>query len=71
VMGALHQPRLVAETAGACDMLETMALAPRSDDPLELRVAPPGDEYALLEFALEWDSVVGAEAQLPRRCDCS
>jgi hypothetical protein len=41
-----------------------MALAPRSDDPLGLLVAPPGDEYALLEFALDWDSVVGAEAQL-------
>jgi hypothetical protein len=41
-----------------------MALAPRPDDPLELLGAPPGDEYALLEFAPEWDGLVGTEAQL-------
>jgi hypothetical protein len=41
-----------------------MALPPRPDDPLELLVAPPDGEYALLELNLEWDSLVDAEAQL-------
>ena len=41
-----------------------MASAPRSDDLLELLTAPRVDLYALLELALEWDGVVGAEAQL-------
>jgi len=41
-----------------------MVLPPRPDDPLELLDAPPEGEYALLEFALEWDNLVGSEAQL-------
>jgi SEC-C motif len=41
-----------------------MVLPPRPDDPLELLVAPPVGKYALLEFALEWDGLVDAEAQL-------
>jgi SEC-C motif len=36
----------------------------RSDDALELLVAPSKDEYALLEFALDWNGLDGAEAQL-------
>jgi hypothetical protein len=41
-----------------------MVLPPRPDDPVELLVAPPDGEYALLEFALEWDNVVDIEARL-------
>jgi hypothetical protein len=37
---------------------------PRSDDALALLAAPPKDEYALLEFALEWPGLRGVEAQL-------
>ena len=41
-----------------------MSSEPRSDDPLELLAAAPEGEYALLEFALHWDGILGAEAQL-------
>ena len=41
-----------------------MVLPPRPDDPLALLVAPPEGEYALLEYALEWDGLGDAEAQL-------
>lgn len=41
-----------------------MPSEPRSDDALELLAAPPEDGYALLEFALDWDGLHGAEAQL-------
>ncbi len=41
-----------------------MTLPPRPDDPLELLVAPPDGEYALLELNLEWEGLVDAEAQL-------
>jgi hypothetical protein len=41
-----------------------VASPPRLADPLELLGAPPEDEYALLEFAAEWDDLVGIEAQL-------
>lgn len=37
---------------------------PRSDDVLALLAAPPEDEYALLEFALDWPGLHGVEAQL-------
>jgi hypothetical protein len=37
---------------------------PRSDDALALLAAPPKDEYALLEFALDWPGLRGVEAQL-------
>jgi hypothetical protein len=33
-------------------------------DPIELLSATPNDEYALLEFAVEWDSLMGIEAQI-------
>lgn len=36
----------------------------RSDDALALLTAPPEDEYALLEFALDWPGLHGVEAQL-------
>jgi SEC-C motif len=41
-----------------------MSSEPRSNDALELLAAPPKDEYALLEFAFDWDGLDGAEAQL-------
>jgi hypothetical protein len=37
---------------------------PRSDDALALLAAPPEDQYALLEFALDWPGLHGVEAQL-------
>jgi SEC-C motif len=44
--------------------LHTMPSEPCSDDALELLAAPPEDEYALLEFALDWHGLHGVEAQL-------
>jgi hypothetical protein len=41
-----------------------VASPPRLDDPLELLTATPADKYALLELAVEWNNVIGAEAQL-------
>jgi hypothetical protein len=37
---------------------------PRAEDALELLGSPPKDEYALLEFALDWPGLGGVEAQL-------
>ncbi len=41
-----------------------MASASGPSDPLELLAAPAPDPYALLELAVEWDGLAGAEAQL-------
>jgi hypothetical protein len=41
-----------------------MASEPRAEDALELLGSPPKDEYALLEFALDWPGLGGVEAQL-------
>lgn len=41
-----------------------MASPPRLDDPLELLAAPPLERYSLLELSVEWDELVGVEAQL-------
>ena len=41
-----------------------MPSEPRSHDALALLAAPPKDEYALLEFALDWPELHGVEAQL-------
>jgi hypothetical protein len=37
---------------------------PSLEDPLKFLARPPEEEYSLLELALEWDDLVGAEAQL-------
>ena len=41
-----------------------MRSEPHSDEALALLAAPPEDEYALLEFALDWPGLQGVEAQL-------
>ncbi len=41
-----------------------MASPPDLADALALLAAPPEDDYALLEFAAEWEDLVGVEAQL-------